>query len=287
MNEKKITGIHYKNHNFTDETIEGVTFFDCTFEKCMFTQQNLKGVKFEVCKGNYVSFRGADLTDSTFDKGFFINSDFTDANFQSANLRATRFTGSLFIGCRFDYAQINSIDISRCNLHLSSFENTKIDKIIFLPARSIPKLRGLNFFKQRDLQANNISINGNKFSDFYDYCVSERRKDRFFKRVNESPAGIRQLAIIFLILFGFFTDYGQSFKRWSYCTMAMILFYAAIDSIKNCISFTDTLIKSIRCFFAFNAIEGNMEWFYLSESIVGYFMLGALISLLTAKLSLD
>ena len=145
----------------------------------MFTQQNLKGVKFEVCKGNYVSFRGVDLTDSTFDKGFFINSDFTDANFQSANLRATRFTGSLFIGCRFDYAQINSIDISRCNLHLSSFENTKIDKIIFLPARSIPKLRGLNFFK----------------------------------RVNESPAGIRQLAIIFLILFGFFSDYGQSFKR--------------------------------------------------------------------------
>ena len=287
LQQKTITEQEFKGRDFTGEDLRGVTFIKCKFERCYFNNMDLKGVHFEICEGYQVTFDHADLTNCKFNRGSFLCSSFIETQIINAHLKGTNFCESNLSGCKFCGSEINSIDISKCSLNLASFENTKIDCITYLPVRRIPYLRKLRFFRKGQIQVNQININGNKFLDFYDFCISERRKDRFFQSANNAYPLIRPFAIIFLILFGLLTDFGQSLSRWIICACGMILAYGVIAWLQYGIAFENALYYSTRSFFTFDNLDTSMQLLFLSESIIGYFMLGALISLLTTKLSIQ
>ena len=281
------SNVVYVDRDFTNAQFGSKIFDKCTFRNCRFDGMDLSGVTFKVCTAEDVSFDGSNLKGATFNRGSFSNCNFNNSILCDSNFKGTNFSGSKFIRARFDGSDINNINIARCNLNLASFENTKIDCIEYKPTRKIPYLRGLKLFRKGQLQSNTISINGNKYLEFYDYCISERRKDRFVNSTNNAHPIVRPFAVVLLALFGVLTIFGQSFARWTICTLGLISVYALFAVIEADDTFADALVASLRSFFAFENIDGSMQYVFLSESIIGYFMLGTLISLLTTKLTIN
>lgn len=276
------------NMDYSEMDMSGHVFKSCSFTDVNFRKANLKGCEFFNCKHwNNVSFEEADLSGCIFHQCVINNIDFTRAVFRNSQIINSDLSGSSLHAVKLNGSRINGLTVHGCNMNLASFEETEICGMDYLPVRKIPYMRGIRLFKSRTLQSNTIFISGNQHLEFYDYCMYERRKDKFFMNVNKTVWPLRPFAILFLFLFGLLTDFGQSFKRWSACTLAIITVYIVLPMLKCGMGIYDATMASLLAFFGFGEIPGGYDLFYVSESIVGYFMLGALISLLTSKLSIN
>lgn len=274
--------------DFSGQDLTGYVFRSCTFVETTFKDAIMRNCTFLNCSvGEHVSFERADMTGCMIKQCRFNNADFTKAVMTSSKILNSDFSGSSLYAAKFNGSYISGLVLNECNMNLASFENTEITAVDFLPQRKIPYMRGIKLFKKGSLQNNTIFMSGNQHTEFYDYCLYERRKDRFFNSVNKVGLPLRPFAILFLFLFGLFTDFGQSFKRWSFCTFSIIVAYMAVPMIQEERLFSEAALSSLLAFFGFGEIPFGYDFFYVSESIIGYFMLGALISLLTSKLSIN
>lgn len=293
MAQMSYTNRLFEDAHFVDEDYHGVDFSGsvfrcCSFKNVRFSNAKFHGCVFENCTDcTDVLFVHAQFIGCTLDICTFRGLKFNGADFTRAILKNVDMTGSNLSSVKFNKARLEGVTISKCCLCLASFVEADMVAITYLPTRNIPYMRGLHLFKKTMIAENTIFITGNSHLDFTDYCVYERRKDKFFANVNRTHPVLRPFAVIFLFLFGLLTDFGQSFTRWSVCTLGIVLAYAVIPVIRQVESLYDSLLASLLAFFGFGEIVGGYNYFYVSESILGYFMLGALISLLTSKLSLN
>lgn len=279
---------HFSERDFSEMDLSGRVFKSCSFTDVTFRNANLRGCEFFNCKHfDNVSFEGADMTGCTIRQCVIEKADFSCADMRNSHLLNLDVSGSSLYAVKFNGSHINGLTVHKCNMNLASFEDTEIDGIDYSPVRKIPFMRGIRLFRAGALQSNTIFISGNQHLEFYDYCMYERRKDKFFRNVNKTGWPLRPFAIIFLFLFGLLTDFGQSFGRWSVCTLAIIAVYAVLPVIRCEVNLYEAILSSLLGFFGFGELPGGYDFFYVSESIVGYFMLGALISLLTSKLSIN
>ena len=286
-----MAGVVYENidltgKDFSNQDLSNVKFVLCDFDDTLFVNANLTNAQFIRCtaKGP-IMFEGANMSGCTIKSSSFCNSKFNKANLSRSHIVASNFSKSSLMMCDFSEAVIDNLNVAQCNLHLSSFVNAQISSLKYLPLRPMPYLRGLRLFKSADIQQNTIFINGNKHLDFAEYCNSELKKEKLFVSVNKSHPILHPFAILFLLLFGLLTNFGQSFTRWAVCTVGIVVFFSLLPVLMGDGVFVETIKDSTIAFFGME-IKNN-SWLYISESIVGYFMLGALISLLTSKLSID
>lgn len=249
------------------------SYKDCEFYNC-YTEEK-------------VSFEGADMTGCTLHNVVMDNTDFTKAILVNSKIINADLSKSSLHAVKFNGSHINGLKVGGCNMNMASFENTEIANLDYSPVRHQPYMKGINIFVKGNLHNNTIFISGNQHTDFYDYCLYERRKDKFFNSVNKTSLPIRPFAVLFLLLFGLFTDFGQSFRRWTVCTVGIIVFYALVPILKCGAALYDAFLASLLAFFGFGEIPFGYDFFYVGESVIGYFMLGALISLLTNKLSIN
>ncbi|MBR5104266.1 MAG: pentapeptide repeat-containing protein [Bacteroidales bacterium] len=279
---------HFENADYFQADFSGSVFRCCSFRNVLFKEANFQNCVFENCTDcNDIVFVDANLTGCSMSICVFRNINFHGASFTDAVLTNVDFAGSNMTSVKFRGARMNGVNISMCSLNMSSFANADMTRIDYLPTRPIPYMRGLHLFRKTKIIENTIFITGNSHLEFTDYCIYERRKDKFFVSVNNVHPLLRPFAVLFLILFGAFTDFGQSFTRWSLCTLAIISTFAISPVIRCGESLSDAFLVSLLAFFGFGDITGGYTYFYVAESILGYFMLGALISLLTSKLSIN
>lgn len=276
------------NQDYSGKDFSGLVFRSCTFTNVIFKNAILKDCEFYNCyTEEKVSFEGADMTGCTLHNVVMDNTDFTKAILVNSNIINADLSKSSLHAVKFNGSHINGLKVGGCNMNMASFENTEIANLDYSPVRHQPYMKGINIFVKGNLHNNTIFISGNQHTDFYDYCLYERRKDKFFNSVNKTSLPIRPFAVLFLLLFGLFTDFGQSFRRWTVCTIGIIVFYALVPILKCGAALYDAFLASLLAFFGFGEIPFGYDFFYVGESVIGYFMLGALISLLTNKLSIN
>ena len=284
--EKVISCKTIANKDYSGKDFSGVVFRSCTFTNVIFKNAILKDCEFYNCyTEEKVSFEGADMTGCTLHNVVMDNTDFTKAILVNSNIINADLSKSSLHAVKFNGSHINGLKVGGCNMNMASFENTEIANLDYSPVRHQPYMKGINIFVKGNLHNNTIFISGNQHTDFYDYCLYERRKDKFFNSVNKTSLPIRPFAV--LLLFGLFTDFGQSFRRWTICTIGIIVFYALVPILKCGAALYDAFLASLLAFFGFGEIPFGYDFFYVGESVIGYFMLGALISLLTNKLSIN
>lgn len=285
------------NKNFDGSDLKGVRFEGCTLSGTTFCKSNLSNTTFYHCKSSIElspNFEGANLEGSRFELCDFQNSSFKDAEFINATILNSKLIGSNLKGCRFNGSRIEGLNISGCELHLASFIDAQILSIEYKPFVRIGLLRGHSLFKKSNQIFRTIFIKANEHLEFSNFCRDESRKDYFFSMANQKYHFKRILALIGVLLFGILTNYGTSFSRWILCSISIIILYAILLR-SFCIN--DDIIwhikSSLTSFFDFGSAATvlspsspvEVQFLLISESILGYFMLGVLISLFTSKIN--
>lgn len=288
MIKNPTTYTNISDKDFSNQDLSGCKFSSTHFQNTTFKGAILKGCEFFNCTAeDDLSLEEADMEGCIINKCRFINIDFKKAKLTHSKILNSDFSGSSLHAVKFNGTRIDGLTVHECDMNLASFDNTEICSIHYNRVRFIPYMRGIKLFRKGILNTNTIFMSGNQHLDFYDYCAYERRKDRFFNSVNNIQSPLRPIAVLVLMIFGLFTDFGQSFRRWAICTVGIIALYTLIPLFKATMSLKTALLSSLLGFFGFGEIPVGYSFFYVSESIIGYFMLGALISLLTSKLSIN
>lgn len=288
MEKKEYLSECLNGSDFSEQDLTNVIFKKCKFKNVRFKNTILKNAQFISCdKIENLSFENADMTGCTIHLCKFPDSIFKNTNLSNSSIKGSDFSSSSLLGTRFNGSIIDGLDISKCNLNMASFLDTQIGTINYLPTRPLPYFRGIRIFHSNYLIRNSIFINGNQHLEFTEYCNSELRKDRFFASANRQKGPIRIMAIILLVLFGILTDFGQSFGRWFTCVICILGACTLIPLYTYGLQIGDAIQNSILAFFGFGEINIGYNAFYVTESAIGYFMLGILISLITTKLSIN
>lgn len=274
--------------DFSGKDLSGSVFMKCTFSDVNFKGANLRGARFISCKNTgELSFDNADMRGAELNRCTFRSVSFKHAVLADSTICNTDLSNSRLIACRFNGSFIDGLNVSRCNMNMATFFDAQIMAIEYMPVRRIPYMRGLHPFKHRQIQHNAIFIDGNQHLGFTAYCNSEVRKDKFFSTANSINPLLRPFAFVILALFGLLTDFGQSFTRWLLCVVAIVALFALGTMLLYGTGPSESVMNSMLAFFGFGEIVGGYTYPYVIESVIGYFMLGMLISLLTTKLSID
>jgi len=277
------------NKNYNSKDLSHCQFLNCNLSGVSFANANLENTYFFECRVedlNPVSFEGANLNNAKIDECIFDNSIFRNVQLINSSISNSKFRRSNFIGCRFNRALIENIDISKSQLHLTSFIDSQILSITFEPSLKIPYLRGLRYFKITNQIYRTIFINHNDHLSFTEFCHLESRKDKLFSKVQSGGILTRSFKLLFLNLFGILTNYGNSLTRWFICVLFIIFSFSLVIFLSyDSYSYLDTIKISGNAFFNFGSPPEQLELILFWVSIFGYFMLGILITLLTVKVS--
>lgn len=120
----------FRNCDFSDSDLSGINFTDCIFDGCNFTlvkllqttfrdakfiNSKLLGLHFEDCNTLMVSFE-------------FYGCNISLCSFYNMKLKKTVFSYSLITECDFSKADMSLSEFRDCDLLLSTFSNTNLEK---------------------------------------------------------------------------------------------------------------------------------------------------------------
>ncbi|MBO6517412.1 MAG: pentapeptide repeat-containing protein [Bacteroidia bacterium] len=288
MRTNRYTGdITYRD--FRSKDLSECVFEGANLSGSSFTHAKLKHTRFKNCycsEDAPVDFEWVDFSESTIEECRFPRSIFRNAQIISCKITYLELTEGNLIGCRFDNSLIEGLNISCAQLHLSSFVDSRIVSIEYKPTIQFPELRGLSFIEQRTPMQRTIFINHNSHLGFTEFCHKEARKDRLYSNFSNRYQLVNAVLLFFLLAYGLLTDYGTSVGRWFLCSLAIQVVFAFVLLFYNPIlNIATSLWYSVKCFFNVGIVPNEIREFLAVESIIGYFMLGILISLLTSKLT--
>ncbi|WP_299116509.1 pentapeptide repeat-containing protein [uncultured Winogradskyella sp.] len=289
-----LKGKKYNNQSEFTEDFKGKDLSMSEFIKCdlsgvSFSKAILTGSKFKGCFITHqksIDFKEAILTNSTFEECVFPGIVLENTSFENSNISYCDFRNGSLIGCSFDESTIENLNISKCRIHLSSFLNSKIISIQYLPETHIPYTRGLKLFSKKRQIYRTVFINYNSHLDFTEFCHTEARKDKLYASAAKKGFFLREISILLVALFGILTDYGTSLQKWFMCVISIIALYAIgiLNYSKN-LDMLGSIKLSIKFFFNLDSITNHsMPFYFVTESILGFFMLGVLVTLLTTKI---
>lgn len=275
------------NRDFTGENLAGAHFEECTMNGVSFKDAVLDGAVFNKCFGRGVFFSGASMRQVRMDNCEFKSAYMEHTDLFDSQLTSVDLFSSVMTGCRFNKSKIDNLNIGGCELSMVSFLDTQLFSVSYLPTIDNRMMRGMSLLKPGKLHHNPVFLNGNQHLQFFDYCRREAVKERLFTSVDmESRWWLRIPKVAALWLFGMISDFGQSFTRWFFFLVGTVAFFALVFFKFLSLTFVEALNVSVRAFFSLDitGITQASSPLFLLESIIGYFMLGVLVSMLTYKI---
>ncbi|GEM_PF-5720855 len=263
------------------------SFINCDLSGVSFGKSNLQSVVFEDCysiEDSPPDFESAKLSSVTIRNCKFPNARFYDADINSGStIENLILTGGQLGRCKFNDSTISDLHIENCHLNQASFIGSQIRSIHYRPIKRICPLRGLKLINGNNQQFRTIFINGNSHLEFADFCKLERRKDKLYSSIRGAKWIVYPISLLIVYLFGILTNYGTSFKRWFLCSALVILTFSVVAYFIRGFSSLKSIYVSIAAFFNFTA-NGVLPKEFLIETVIGYFMLAIMISLVTSKI---
>ncbi|WP_319408811.1 pentapeptide repeat-containing protein [uncultured Desulfosarcina sp.] len=217
----------------------------------------------------------------------FSRSEFTSSNFKNSDILYSNFSNSFFNECDFSHTNLTLTDFDNSNLEEANFRSSWLSDI---------SLNGVNlgfikFDKNTDFQNIDVSkVDGSSNPLFLSFI----RRKHYLKHFKTQSTGNKIIYYLWL----FISDCGQSFFRWTIVSLIICLIFGFIYSnITESFILSGERTRSVFSFYyysvvtfttlGFGDIVPNNMWSEIVvtiEVILGYIMLGGLISIFATKL---
>ncbi len=275
------TGFNLYRTALEDADLRGADLSDASLHRVYLNGANLSGAflwKSNLCG---TSFNGADLSEADLSGANLNGCYLCTANLKRANLFDANLTGADLYKADLKEANLKNANIENANLRRTDFEDAEIDDIKY---NRSGKYKGIRISNAR----------GNpKFIRF-------ARDQEYLEVLRETKKGR-----IIYFFWNLFADCGRSILRWALWSILFAIFFAfiyhncfyledinyfknSLDSIHDIWSGLSFLYYSIVTFttLGFGDITpapGWLQFWVTIEVILGYIMLGGLISIFANK----
>ena len=227
-----------------------------------------------------------DFSDCSLLYSDFSNSEFASSQFKNADILYSDFSGSILDECDFSGTNLTLSNFNNSNLEGANFKNAWISDVSF-------KDSDLGYIKyNRKTDFHNIDIASAKGSS-NPIFVSYVKRKQYLKHFRSQSIGNILIYYLWLLI----SDCGQSFMRWSFvslliCTMFGFMYSRSHESFiiannRDITPFT-FYYYSVVTFttLGFGDVVPKDLWAEIAvttEVIIGYVMLGGLISIFATK----
>jgi uncharacterized protein YjbI with pentapeptide repeats len=288
-------GANLQGACFGESDLQGSDLRDSEIHGANFQQAILRGADLQSLYFLNARFQGANLANAKVQKAFLQSADFSDAWMENANLQEADFQGAALAGACLRRANLQCASLWQANAEGAALAHADLRGA---------DLRGANF--------ENANVTGVKFSrnsrqrKFQGIRVSSCYGSQMFKTFAQDQDYIEELRAgpwgrsIFWTWY-VLADCGRSFLRWGGWAALFIFGFSLIyyrmgassiktESILDKSDFFTYVYYSIVTFttLGFGDIVPDSRWgaFCVSlEVLIGYVMLGGLVSLLANKLA--
>lgn len=237
--------------NFCDTNLKGTTIIAASFKGAMLTRANLEGAyiamtDFRGAMLGGVIFKQAHLSDVNFEEVWLHSANFAGANFVESNLKKANCMGASFVGAKFMWTEM-------------------------------PGARVCGVKYDNEMVCTGINVDGCTGSQKFVRHVRDLEYIQDFKQ--EHPALHR--------LWHITSDCGRSWIRLAgWCCAIIYFFWAVFDILKT----NHPLVTSIMAFTSFGFVDASAHTtpelvFICIETILGYIMFGALVSIIASQMA--
>ncbi|OGQ86022.1 MAG: hypothetical protein A2464_09680 [Deltaproteobacteria bacterium RIFOXYC2_FULL_48_10] len=229
---------------------------------------------------------GFDFSDCSLTYSNFSDAELSTSNFKGTDILYSNFSHSELDECDFSDANLTLSDFSSSSLEGSNFQNSWISDVSFRNAN-------LGYIKyNRRTDFHNIDIASAKGSS-NPIFVSYVKRKQYLKHFQSQSSGNKVLYYVWLSI----SDCGQSFTRWSLTSLVICIGFGFMYS-----TFPDSFIIANNrastpfTFYYYSAVAFTTLGFgdivpkalwaevaVTAEVIIGYVMLGGLISIFATK----
>lgn len=287
---KVFSGSDVAGKNFSGVDLSNCCFEDCDLTNTVFNQANLRGATFNRCKSDeegFTAFSMADLSYSCFHGCQLAYSDFNDANLTGTKMRNTDINGASARHSHWDESRLDDVNFAMVDFDLASFRNVKVLRVKFKPALVTGTRHFLRLLKQKRTRKHTIFTAGTELSPFIEYCSREYRLSLLLLEIEQLSLFKKIPRIVFAALIGMVSDFGHSLSRWLISALIMVSAFAGYFrySVKQPFesygeAWHHALLHFINLGQFGGASDGVMQ---TSLNVLGYFMLGMLISIITNR----
>ena len=270
--------------NLLGANLQGATLFRVRAESAEFAGANLTGAN--MVEGDFTAagFGSADLTDAratgvTMNRSTLVGCRAGGADFVGAQLAETRWNDSYVDGADFRRADLESADLTAVSLAGATFDDAKVNRL------RLSRVVGYRQASWIGLDGDVLDLRGACF--VHDFIQDQN----FLAEYRSQGIGYEWTYRIWWLT----SDCGRSVLRWTMCSAFIALIFASIytqvgidygpyeTSISpiyfsvvtlTTLGFGDALPKT-----------ATAQMTVMAEVILGYVMLGGLLSLVSNKLS--
>jgi len=248
---------------------------------------DLRGINFsEFSNLHHDEIFGFDFSNCALHYSDFSNSQFSSSNFRKSDLLYCNFSNSILDRCDFSEANLTLSNFDNSCLEGANFQNAWLSSISLVNA----DLGYVKFNNKTDFYNIDISkIEGSSNPLFISYI----RKKQYLKHFKSKSIGNKIIYYVWLAI----SDCGQSFIRWSFvsfiiCFLFGLLysmhpeyFIVANERIPTWFTFYYYSIVTFTTLGFGDIVPKNIlaEILVTIEVILGYIMLGGLISIFATK----
>jgi uncharacterized protein YjbI with pentapeptide repeats len=278
--------------NFSRACLRNTDFSLLSLKKANFAFTNLEGAHFLFANLEGADFRGTNLKKASFEDAYLKHILFTHADFHDTSL-----CNAFCTGADFSYAHFSGTDFSGANLdHANMFSVKYEQQVLFSLLKEIGFRplelwkRRLDFFLDTRIRCRGVhaaSSFGNPI--FIQFLKDVDYLEDLYRRKSGSTV---------IFIWWLFADCGRSLKRWAFWTFSFVLLFAIVYTLLGAENFKcqhlsfgmlSMLYFSIFSFTSYGSGDiipiTSLSTFLVScEVIVGYMMLGGLISIFSSKL---
>lgn len=290
MTQKTFYGDELKGKNVSRQDFSGCVFEECDLTNTSFAEANLAGATFNRCCCNtnsFTKFSMANLSGSHWHGCRLENADFDDANLTAAKIRNSTIKGATARNSQWDESRLDDVNFAMVDFDLASFRNVKVLRVEFRPALTTGTRHFLRLLKQKRTAKHTIFTSGTELSPFIEYCSREYRLSLLLLEIEQLPFYRKLPRILFAALIGLVSDFGHSLSRWLASALLMISTFAAYFVLMKKTAFVDytgawhhALLHFINQGQFSLATNGVAQ---TTLNVLGYFMLGMLISIITNR----
>ena len=264
-----LSKVNFSTCNFRKVDFKKFTFEHTNFSQCHFSEVDIESSVFKYCNFNKATFLGCNMN-----KGNFSCSTFVESRFISGKLNRAKLTGCDLEGADLNKANLIGADIRSCNLSFANFRDAELTGIIY--GRSNSKFEGLML---------EGSLGNKRFIEFasnqgyLETLKKERPVVYYFWLITcdcgRSFALWMAWSVLVAILFGlkYYSLGENSFDLTNLPWSKSSLMYYSVVTFTT-LGFGDILPKTVEA----------ARW-VMAEVVIGYIMLGGLISIFSSKIS--
>jgi hypothetical protein len=259
-------GSNFQITDFREAVLEGAIFEKANFEKANLSEVN----------SEKADFKGSNFEKANLSLGNFREADFTEASMEGATFAKAQFEKAYLIFANFKSANFYQTNLKGASLQHANFDETEV---IEMKYNRSTQCRGIRVGRCHGSQQFNRFA---KDQDFLEEFKSKGKKELiiYYTWLTVADCGRTPWRWIFwsvllALYFGlnFFFMGPQAFKldylEWNFSSM---IYYSVV-------TFTTLGFGDIK------PLTNIAAWWVMAEVIVGYIMLGGLISILATILA--